>query len=443
MFDDPRVIERYLTVLHGDSGRCDDWKAELISRINAGRLMKKCSSVGSGGGSTSLQLGLGSQDLTDALQSLLSTIRTLFPFPSDRTTVIGAGEISDPTVIPIFPPLINLLASIPPSPDDHVQLFESRSARWLESVFRGGLPVALTKRLLANPGLLSGNGGQALFEVDLLSAPEVKDWQHSEQAKLFYRLVCHTGFIPVRGLAEDLLNDATLLTSPSESYYPTENEQCSSARCMARRTVYDLRFLRPDRLYGPFMVQSSDAHTNQPAEDGLRRSLRLARVNQEAEDEANDPDYVYNGSTPSSDEDEDDSPDEADIYPLVNLITADHRTGSPSQFPSSDTLKPDWTWLAGARIVVEANLQDMMASNNPQVDGHAVREFNALIESMKRMEGLRMGGAPKFWNEEWPGVDTKLGGGGSIDEKGKGKSKALADEERQGWDWAGVTGLWK
>lgn len=221
--------------------------------------------------------------------------------------------------------------------------------------------------------------------------------------------------------------------STSPIRFPTREEQFTSARKWARRVVYDLKCLVRDRGYGPFM------------------SLKVPNSNE-------GPKVGRNDVEADEDEDEDGDDDFDALIPFVHLL-GPHLLGHhdlPNPSPSSQEdydidpcspnsistqLKPDWTWLAAARIVVEANLQDMLFRSNvnpnlqpPDEGGDAQNGLNQVLEqageALRRMEGLRMGGAPNYWNL-WKGKD-----------EGKGKSKELT-EESWDWDWAGVTGIWR
>ena len=404
-------------------------------------------------------------------------------------------------------------------------MFESSSSLWLEELLRDGFPRVLTRRLLASPDLLggddiaSGSGGDS-SEVSV--EQEWKEWTESEEARLFYKLVVHTGFIPVptqdaaaaplqtNAFDDPAFDDRTTNTnsylnpSPSPASIddlsphtpspqippprdgrgdPSTDAQFASARRMARRTVYDLRFLKPERMFGPFLPSSS---SSLPVGGTQKKKKRYgSRVDGDDDDDDGDPDYVYPGMDGDNTEsltdssDPDDEEEEEDIYPLINLISPPNPNpippspSSPSHTPTQHTLKPDWSWLAAARITVEANLRDMLKltsaidASNPASSSTISSSSTAAAgaggdtsldvgNALRRLEGVRMGGAPGFW-DGWG-----VGGGGEgegegegvvgVDGKGKGKSKAVVLEEEEegmyeessdGWDWAGVAGIWK
>jgi len=130
---------------------------------------------------------------------------------------------------------------------------------------------------------------------------ERRDWGMSEEVRLFHKLVAHTGFIPASASAQcvearqksDLVQDdedtyfapsislalsdpddplVTPTPSAAERQDPSADAQFASARKMARRTVYDLRYLRPDRMFGPFMPQPADE--NMGRQEGSSRRSR-------------------------------------------------------------------------------------------------------------------------------------------------------------------------
>lgn len=117
--------------------------------------------------------------------------------------------------------------------------------------------------------------------------------------------------------------------------------------------------------------------------------------------------------------------------------------------PTSAQLRPDWAYLAAVRVVVEANLRDALKRDE--------------LAGLVNLEGLRQGSAPRE-PSDWA-VRT-LDKNYFAEDAGKGKGKAKvevpiagsykgadqnnhrhgeveADDEVEGWDWAGVTGVWR
>jgi hypothetical protein len=190
-------------------------------------------------------------------------------------------------------------------------------------------------------------------------------------------------------------------------------------------------------------------------QEGPSRKTRRPQADDD-DDESDDPDYVPAGTDSDSDSntenDAESSPnDDHELFPLINLITSQDTDPAPAgtRLPSPDTLVPDWTWLAGARIIVEANLRDMLRRSSTVDTGPEGAEsgMEDVANALRRMEGLRMGGAPGFWDDGWKVWDKAPGYADSkVDEKGKGKAEEMheyEEEVEQGWDWAGAAGTWR
>jgi hypothetical protein len=318
--------------------------------------------------------------------------------------------------------------------------------------------------------------------TDLLEAPpeqELKEWAKSDEARLFYKLVAHTGFIPVRAPAQDveayqmssaedadLSNDQVSVDGdifftpnaspplgsddPSPQMAPTPQKdfadaQFISARRMARRTVYDLRFLQPERMFGPFMPSPPDEFPDE--QEGSRQGK--ARRSQGDGDESDDSAYVYHSiDSYSNGDDAASSANGADdLFPLIDLITPEDVDAAPAEnrLPSPHTLMPDWTWLAGARIIVEANLRDMLRRTSTVDTGlhGAETGIDDVTDALRRVQGLRMGGAPGFWDGWTARSRRPVHEERGIDTKGKSKANETCERSEQGWDWAGAAGTWK
>jgi hypothetical protein len=493
VFDDPRPALKRLTAIHGEQPAFE-WEEEFKSRMRAAQVVHRSNQLSRATNSAvhrpatrsvTAQMSLKRSSETEiTLRTILSVLATSLPFLSTTTIAFGSFSSSSPGTpkYPAFPPLVLLLSS--PlygafNKGHFLHVLQSTSSEWLQDVLSHGFPRALTRRLLADPSLLDvrrGNNGTAeggvLFDIPV--EQESRDWGMSEEARLFHKLVAYTGFIPASASAQcvearqksDLVQDdedtyftpnisltlsdaddplVTLTPSAAERQDPSADAQFASARKMARRTVYDLRYLRPDRMFGPFMPQSAD--------ENIGRQEGSSRRSRSDDDDDSDSHYIFNGTDSDSNSTTEDEAanEEYDLFPLINLITPQDMDSVPTNFepPSLDALMPDWAWLAAARIVVEANLRDMLR-RSPTVDigaGDTESGLEEVANALRRLEGLRMGGAPGFWDDGWmvwdktpDRVDCKM------DAKGKGKAVDMFEYEvraEDGWDWAGVAGTWR
>lgn len=130
------------------------------------------------------------------------------------------------------------------------------------------------------------------------------------------------------------------------------------------------------------------------------------------------------------DEDEDDEDDDDDNIDL-RLIYGINRRSQLNPPIAPYELVPDYVWLASARIVVEANLLEVFKrSEDP--DAFSMGD---ILPLMRKLHTTRVGGSPGYWNEfiHRP----------TSDEEGEGWRASRKGEEVEGWDWAGVGGIWK
>jgi hypothetical protein len=79
---------------------------------------------------------------------------------------------------------------------------------------------------------------------------------------------------------------------------------------------------------------------------------------------------------------------------------------------SDQLLRFDWAWISAARQVIELNLRDLLGGGRHQ----------AVLRALLSLEGIRSCSAPGFPADAL---------------------EASAGEDGEGWDWAGVTGLWR
>lgn len=517
-FDDPRPALKHLTIIYGERAEFG-WEYEFKARMRAAQVIRRshtCSPSKSASKQSATSSSECSTGLLDTLRTLLFTITTSAPFPS--TTMIYFGPLPTPVQgttpfvnYPAFPPLVLLLCSSSSGMSDKPQprvshLLRSSNAKWLEGLLSCGFSALLTRRLLVEPNMFEfelEEGADMMDDGSPFRKRKKEEWEEEDETvKLFYKLVAHTGFIPITDPtqdgevngdhnqdkdSDDSDTESTLVSSftpsqtsehatnhsisdtaspqnsddntipslirstpsPTPLTHPSADEQFASARRKARRIVYDLRFLKPERHFGPFIFnRRADAEGSSSSSRPRSRD-----VNHSDED---DTDSTYSDAQSNSDSDEDDTGDDL-LFPLVNLINMLPNTEAASEpAPTGDdrpflphSLKPDWTWLAGARIIVEANLRDMLrrAPNiNPDMDGAESdrRVLEEVGNALRRMEGLRMGGAPGFWRD-WGVMDGSVDAdaGDEVDDKRKGKGQESGEGKEHGWDWAGVEGTWR
>lgn len=441
-FDDPRPALNHLSTISGGHPNSEyDWTQEYINRISAARYIRRPVQTTAPVCSQPEVLDIPAS--LSVVKALLSVITTSLPFPSSPpislTILTDFPESSSPFApminSPPFPPLLLLLTA------NYSAMLDGVNATWLQDLLEIGLPPELTRTLLAK---LSFNiHGHAPYCPTLTSASH---WDGSEVGQLFHKLVCCTGFIPITAPAPELTDlstpespgpadiavpgawlDASTSATPDSVYAPDEDEdmphlpitrsqsplytaekQSADARTLARRRVYDMRYLGPARMWGPFQPVRRDTNDSP-------KSNQLERLD---EDE-------------NENEDDDEDEDEDDLGLMHFGLVGGRRVPDMSPPIEPYELVPDYVWLASARIVVEANLREVF-SQSPHPTAFSTGD---ILPYMRKMHTTCIGGSPGYW-DAWanrPGV-------GEEGSKDSGKNK---QGEVEGWDWAGVSGIWK
>jgi hypothetical protein len=129
------------------------------------------------------------------------------------------------------------------------------------------------------------------------------------------------------------------------------------------------------------------------------------------------------------DDDDDDGEEEEEPNEIERLIFV-VRPPIPDLRPPIEPyeLIPDYVWLASARIVVEANLREVF-TQSPYPTAFSMGD---ILPYMRKMQTMCIGGSPGYW-DAWANRPSRKG-------SESGKSEQDQDE---GWDWAGVSGIWK
>ncbi|KAH7886794.1 hypothetical protein F5I97DRAFT_1808060 [Phlebopus sp. FC_14] len=464
-WDDPRPALSHMALLDPRAGEREDawdWGVEYRRRAQGERWLRKwrqgiCVAGAEDSPAWANTVGdIDSSVLLATLNSLISTLQTLTPFPASppiALTVLtpeispfptgnvgsGVGERRERmTSSPPLPPLLLLLASGRIVYGPHTTT--SKPSMPTPRVATPCLPPQLTRTLL--PSLTIGVRG---FHPHTPALTPAEYWENSKLADIFHRIVCITGFVPVPPPL------ASLSPAPEGTCnsFPPSAAQYADARALARRRVYDMRYLMANRMWGPYHV--------------VRRSASpTGRQNMSAE-----PANPRNDNGDLVDEDEGEQE-----LPLISLILTPP-TSAPSSGRTSHRsarsqmdddglfeikphhLRPDYTYLASVRIVVEANLRELFGSE----DRTRTFEFRDILYKFRTLEVARIGGACGYWSnwigrmESIPRARWSPGEGDSLDRRNdkragnddpekehKGKGKA---REVEGWDWAGVAGIWR
>ncbi|KAF8876277.1 hypothetical protein BD779DRAFT_1561102 [Infundibulicybe gibba] len=366
-FDDPRLSLGAIIPRRSTKDEEFDWAGEFTGRIAAAKFFKNCVE-----NATDLSPE-NSERVAEALKYIHSTISTAFPVPP-------SSHVFDP--IPpgvVFPRLTGPNA------------FSSLNTKWAQTLLEGGYPLALSKDILA-PRTRPSQYGRTTHNTTIPTTP----WEHTPAGNLFYKLVLLKSFIP---------NDK--LTA-QEKVSLSSNEQTIRARRLARKRVYDLRFLLPERCWGPFMPSYPD-----PSSSGDNPETPTDRI---PPTQPPSPE-LYNGSDEyEADEFEFDEDEEDEILEFVHSVFT---------FPRPDK----WCLITLLHLL-----------NGQDEDLH-----------------LDTAQGPPLWKERWEfgspyPVGQDVGSGtivppsstsGTDDIKGKRKEGSGTSSAVAGWDWAGVAGEWR
>ncbi|KAL6310214.1 hypothetical protein BKA93DRAFT_721777 [Sparassis latifolia] len=246
----------------------------------------------------------------------------------------------------------------------------SLNVEWLRTTLERGLP----------PSIIAKVSGEFFDET----------WLVTPEAQALCQLICCTGFMPVPQLQEEpesgSISSSTKRKAKRKSRKKVNqapldmsvDAQQKRARYRARERVYDLNYLKRRRHWGPFRPVMPSALP------------------------------PPSSSSPSADANPDRNPDFS--APLRKR-----------REPTAAQLLPDWTWLAAARIICEAN----MRTQGPAQDN---------VEELCQWDGVR----EYAWIHTAEGKDPA-----EEDVTAQGKATQVRDEEVQGWDWAGVEGVWR
>ncbi|TFK81218.1 hypothetical protein K466DRAFT_591391 [Polyporus arcularius HHB13444] len=382
-----------------------------------------------------------------AFDALLSVIDTALPCPP--TIVLSflqsGGGTPSPTSAaeqyPTFPPLpqaiggfSNSIVTVGPSDAggrSFGQAIRARNIAWLESVLANGYPPEVTAGF-SGEKWAGGLTGQFLNEVEF----------HEMQAAS--QLIACTGLIPI----PQPLADIVPVPAPYiQDVYMSVEKQRQRARRLARMRVYNMRYLARERHWGPFLpvesAKKSHARRVTVEDDELLQPIialfDIARAHRHPHDAGHNHDEEHdeneNGDATDNDGmDVDEETDEEDAGSTdsedhAELAAQDPEADVPPEPPASSELHADWAYLAAVRVVVEANLREQV---------HNVRDLRGLLS----LDGLRPGSAP--WDASaYKTPAAPEDGADSSPSKGKGKERATESDECDGWDWAGVTGIWQ
>ncbi|KZT64676.1 hypothetical protein DAEQUDRAFT_769469 [Daedalea quercina L-15889] len=468
-FDDPRLSPSS-PFDWGTAFRARIWAANFLNRGHT----HPASSRDDDDGGPIDKYARALDTLVDVARSALPYPPTICALPCPNPAIIAANTVPGSAPQPGFPSY----PIFPPSPDSShpscsLTRSASRNVRWLDAVVARGLPPDLARRLSAKKWD-GGIMGEAL------------DDREKNLMQALGRVVAFTGFRPARGLATPTSgssSDASVRSasdndnddddegsaaydesSSSASEEEEENDkslgspgmtparlaaetfvagasvvaglafdasvsaQARRARRLARMRVYNLRFLSPARAWGPFHLVDAAAMDAAPDPKGKSRAPAP-----DTEDELPCADTCDVGS----------DDEESDWAPLPEHHSSRAQPQPPLRLPPPAALAPDWAFLAAVRVVVEANLREAVGASE--------------LAGLTALDGLRAASAPIDLSgggdtgavrsipappAPFQGDRTRATGKGRDDFGGPADSSGVPPSG-DGWDWAGVTGIWR
>ncbi|KZT03047.1 uncharacterized protein LAESUDRAFT_751817 [Laetiporus sulphureus 93-53] len=410
-FDDPRDSQFFDNAGFdwGADFRRIIWAERFIKRHTQPLRVQKVYNLRSRTAATSvvdLSPTYSTEDSVRALQTLISVIKTCAPRPSAPAVMVRdrQGNRIPPGSL-LHGPSLNYAYWNTPEITAHVAASASANIPWLQTVLRRGLPPALV--------------------VKVAGESRDREWDVTPEALAIGELICCTGFIPVRELLEERIGRLSS-SSASNSGPPSSSRGISSldmslesqqkrARYRAREVVYNIRYLERRRNWGPYLPISDDGAVEKTPS---KRLHRLYTDNSDSDSE-DDTDWLP-GNTDES----------TSISSAVTSDGTKPKSGPSTPHsdrpepPTPDRLYPDWTWLAGARIIMQANLQGEGFTRIQQY-----LRWDTLRESWTVLKH----GETKTQNHAAP--ETADSRGNQLDTQSDGVAAP--------WDWAGAEGIWR
>ncbi|KAM5532007.1 hypothetical protein V8D89_014341 [Ganoderma adspersum] len=330
------------------------------------------------------------------LNALLSVVESACPSPLHQVASRSeedSGLTRAHARTPVYPPQAGGQAQTP-----------SLNIEWLRQVLSHGLSFTLARRI---------------FSCEAIGLA-----YHSLENQSLSQLTAYLGFNPIP-VVDSETNDATLLSSlrqrragksralpkdekGAEVQDMSETAQRARARERARPRAFYMDYLSPRRNWGPYLaILPRTSSENVGAGDASVPDAHAEDSDSDMDDD--DGDYVPPDDASQSASSA--SPEPGQLPPTGTLLT-------PAQ------LRPDWAWLAAARVVAECKLRQ-----------HVDAEDIAKLEDWDNLRG----GA---WVPELPRP--------TLDDEFE-DSVALQveiDEPGEEWrkyerDWAGAEGIWR
>jgi hypothetical protein len=274
-------------------------------------------------------------------------------------------------------------------------------------------------------------------------------WEQSEEGQAFYQLVLINSFQPSLPLP---IITSRVASGAHSNRNLSADAQRRRAHTQAHKTVFRLSYLSPGRCLGPLLPQQI---THIDTVTGTREILPEKTGVQSASNVLLHPSTYLTVETRAVDgrdaevgKAESDGDNEGVKMEEENSVFIFH------QYPH--LLKPDYAYLAAARMVLEACLFDRISlawnsiTDLPPEATVASKIPKRTVLHMSTLELACMGSSPGFWEGQWMRSEPEEGiaDGQSRPQEAPGFMQDEYftrdwEEYEDGWDWAGVAGNWK
>lgn len=267
----------------------------------------------------------------------------------------------------------------------------SLNIAWLRNTLSNGFPATPTTRAVLDD-----------IEDD-------EDWHETEEGLAMGQIISHLGFLPLPTVESDVLPVAeTAIGAPAggrlnpadrsadvrlATVDMTVEMQRKRAHWYARQRVFNFDYLSRKRRWGPYLpVHPKKARPHSAADPTQPASAK--------DSDSDDPEWLPGTDAPGA-----------------------------ARVPPASLLRPDWSWLAAARIVAESTLR------------RAHRKLG--LEILGAWDNVREG----TWVPT-SGVDGKSAESLDSNTRASQSTPPAANTESSyktlhGHDWAGVEGVWR
>jgi len=227
-----------------------------------------------------------------------------------------------------------------------------------------------------------------------------------------YRLPCATGWLPRPQPASMADVEALAATrAPAAERWRDERDERVDVRNNARRRVYNMRYPRAVRGWGPFLPYCEESpYLVDEQDEGVEQM------------DPGDSEWYCGerGSGHGSGHGEGDE----DVGSEVDVV---ERASAAFRIPSH-LLTPDWAFLASVRIVIDANMRENGWEG---------------LDGISELDAVRIGRWSAQQNVQESGEGCMFGESEKAQVPKRNMGRKPTGGSIEGWDWAGVEGIWR